>query len=89
MVQRVVPCCASSPCGVCIVARCPFSVGEERERRADMSNFCCLPAEPGELPCWFRIDYRSTAGPADLGRLAKDLVQLAPDVIVVQGTPMW
>jgi putative ABC transport system substrate-binding protein len=34
-----------------------------------------------------RIDYRSTAGPADLGRLAKDLVQLAPDAIVVQGTP--
>src|SRR5262245_23791900 len=34
-----------------------------------------------------RIDYRSTAGPADLGRLAQDLVQLAPDAIVVQSTP--
>jgi ABC-type uncharacterized transport system substrate-binding protein len=34
-----------------------------------------------------RIDYRSAAGPADLGRLAKDLVQLAPDAIVVQSTP--
>jgi putative ABC transport system substrate-binding protein len=34
-----------------------------------------------------RIDYRSTAGPADLGRLAKDLVQLAPDAIVAHGTP--
>jgi signal transduction histidine kinase len=29
------PCVASSPCGVCIVARCPFSVGEERERREE------------------------------------------------------
>ena len=34
-----------------------------------------------------RIDYRSTAGPGDLGRLAKDLVQLAPDAIVVLSTP--
>src|SRR5262245_5207931 len=34
-----------------------------------------------------RIDHRSAAGPADLGRLAKDLVQLAPDAIVVQSTP--
>ena len=25
--------CASKPCGVCIVARCPFSAGEEREPR--------------------------------------------------------
>ena len=25
------PCCASKPCGVCIVAGCPFSAGEERE----------------------------------------------------------
>ena len=28
------PCVASSPCGVCIVARCSFCVGEERECRA-------------------------------------------------------
>src|SRR5215467_15079578 len=21
---------------------------------AETSNFCCPPAEPGELPCWFR-----------------------------------
>jgi hypothetical protein len=28
------PCCASRPCGVCVVAHCPFSVGEEREHRA-------------------------------------------------------
>ena len=34
-----------------------------------------------------RIDHRSLADPADLGRLAKDLVQLAPDAIVVQSTP--
>src|SRR6516225_387968 len=27
------PYVASSPCGVCIVARCPFCVGEEREPR--------------------------------------------------------
>jgi putative ABC transport system substrate-binding protein len=34
-----------------------------------------------------RIDHRSAGGPADLPRLAKELVQLAPDAIVVQSTP--
>src|SRR5262249_3096422 len=34
-----------------------------------------------------RIDYRSTASAADLPRLAKELVQLGPDAIVVQSTP--
>jgi putative tryptophan/tyrosine transport system substrate-binding protein len=33
------------------------------------------------------IDYRFAAGAADVRRFAKELVQLAPDVIVVQSTP--
>jgi len=34
-----------------------------------------------------RIDYRFAAGAADVRRFATELVQLAPDVIVVQSTP--
>jgi hypothetical protein len=29
--KQLAACCASRPCGVCVVARCPFFVGEERE----------------------------------------------------------
>jgi hypothetical protein len=32
------PCCASKPCGVCIVARCSFCVGEEREHRVFLAQ---------------------------------------------------
>ena len=46
------PCVASSPCGVCIVARCPFSAGEEREPRAASAKFPPPSCQPPLLLSW-------------------------------------
>src|SRR6516165_11632099 len=44
------PCVASSPCGVYNVARCPFSVGEERERWTTKPKFLAPPPPPQAFP---------------------------------------
>jgi hypothetical protein len=49
------PCCASSPCGICIVAHCPFSVWEEWGPRGSASAYHFLMPPLGLMFGWLLL----------------------------------
>ena len=92
------PCVASRPCGVCIVAGCSFCVGEERECRAS-PNFYPRPLRPGFFLSCEKLAWRHRGPKEAPARGNRAAAQLSPATLLAEarrtttadivGAPAW